>query len=137
MIGPGFHLTAILAQPLSWLQNYVPQLSAAMRNLAIYLAAVATLHPTLAARYGAHFRDLLAFPKYEVQFLNDLPIAAADAARLQELGLDQEQEYMGWHPATGQDRRVGDGSESSARVRLAAFECTELIPGRTAWTSYP
>lgn len=87
-----------------------------MRNLAIYLSALAVLHPALAVRHSAHFRDLLAFPKYEVQFLNDLPISSSDAISCQETGLHDEAEYLVLHPELQRSTKIGDGSTAATHV---------------------
>jgi hypothetical protein len=85
----------------------------AMRNLAIYLSALSVLSPpTSALRHGAsQLRDVLAFPKYEVQFLNDLPLAESDARRCRSLGIEREEEWMGLRAPFVDGRRLGDGNE--------------------------
>lgn len=85
-----------------------------MRNLAIYLSALSALHPTLGIRHGSsQLRDLEAFPKFEVQFLNHLPVAESDAARCESLGLGREEEWSGLRvPGEGR-KRVGGGSDDT------------------------
>lgn len=83
-----------------------------MRNLYIYLSALSSLSAGVyGLRHGAsQLRDLLAFPKYEIQFLNDLPLAESDAAKCRSLGISSLDEWLGVRaPAMG-ERRLGDGS---------------------------
>lgn len=85
-----------------------------MRYLLIYLSALSSLHTGVAIRHGSSpLRDLQAFPKYEVQFLNHLPLASSDAERCQSLGLDREEDWLGHRPGRHDRRRVGDGSDNS------------------------
>ncbi|WVQ83188.1 hypothetical protein IAT38_005327 [Cryptococcus sp. DSM 104549] len=94
------------------------------RNLFIYLSALAALTaPSLSLRHGAHqLRDLYAYPKYQVQFHNELPIAASDAERCKEVGVYSEEEWMVLRPGGGERRRLGDGKDVSQQDQL------ELIP---------
>jgi len=90
-----------------------------MRNLAIYLSAISVLHGSSALRHGAsQIRDLLAFPKYQVQFLNNLPLSASDAERCDTLGIQTEDEFLGLHPSLSERRRVGDGVTDPSHVSL-------------------
>ena len=86
-----------------------------MRNLHIYLQALAVLYGAsevhALGHRSSHFRDLQAFPKYEVQFLNHLPIAESDAKRCMSAGIEVEDEWMALRaPHVGQ-QRLGDGGE--------------------------
>jgi protein OS-9 len=83
-----------------------------MRNLGIYLSALATLSPALGVKHGAaQFRDLLAYPKYDVQFLNDLPISSGDAGRAETLGVETEDEWTRLHLDLHERKRLSDGSD--------------------------
>ena len=88
-----------------------------MRKLAIYVSALLSLSYTASSsRHGAQLRDLQAFPKYEVIFLNDLPLSSSDA-ELVKAGLDSSEDFLGLHVtashSTGSSRRrLGDGSDS-------------------------
>ncbi len=87
-----------------------------MRYLTIYLYALAFLSPSAssAIRPGAsQLRDLAAFPKYEVQFLNNLPLAASDADRCQTFGIEREEQFLGLRIALGERRRLSDGTEQT------------------------
>jgi protein OS-9 len=86
-----------------------------MRNLIIYLSALGTLSPTLAISHGAaQLRDLLAYPKYDVQFLNDLPLSHSDADRAERLGVETENEWLDLRLFTPDRRRLGDGNQVEA-----------------------
>ncbi|OWZ66435.1 hypothetical protein AYX14_05909 [Cryptococcus neoformans] len=75
------------------------------------------LLPALAIRSGPHqLRDLYTYPKYQVQFLNDLPVSASDAKRMKEVGVGSEIEWLDMRPG---DRSLEDGTK---REKL------ELIP---------
>lgn len=65
-----------------------------MRNLFIYLTALSELSSSLALRHGSHqLRDLLAFPKYQVDYLNELPLSTSDAKACLREGIDLEEEF--------------------------------------------
>lgn len=84
-----------------------------MRNLHIYLSALATLYGSgvQAGHRSSHFRDLQACPKFEIQFLNQLPISESDAKRCLEAGVQVEDEWMALRaPRVGQ-QRLGDGGD--------------------------
>ena len=84
-----------------------------MRNLVIYLSALGTLSPALAISHGAaQLRDLLAYPKYDVQFMNDLPLSTSDADRAKTLGIETEIEWLDLRLASQDQRRLGDGSQA-------------------------
>ena len=88
-----------------------------MRNLIIYLSALVSLNPSGALRSGSsQLRDLAAFPKYEVQFLNDLPLAASDADRCQTLGIEQEDDFLGLRIFLTERRRLSDGTDVPSQV---------------------
>lgn len=92
---------------------FIYSTSNSMRNLQIYLSALIALHGSgvHAGHRSSHFRDLQAFPKYEVQFLNQLPIAESDAKRCLDAGVEQEEEWMALRvPHVGQ-KRLGDGGD--------------------------
>lgn len=103
-----------------------------MRNLAIYLAGLAVLSGPSAALgpASASFRDLLAYPKYEVLFLNDLPIAESDARRLRggepggtssTGGLDHEDDWWSLRVPRRPEKRLGDGQgKTSENVSFGA-----------------
>lgn len=116
-----------------------------MRNLAIYLAGLAALSGPSAALgpASASFRDLLAYPKYEVLFLNDLPIAESDARRLrgggaadgsssEAGGIDHEEDWWSLKVPRRAERRLGDGrGNSSENVRIVKNYGVVLIAPRT------
>jgi protein OS-9 len=85
-----------------------------MRYLHIYLSALATLspYPSLAIRNTAsQLRDLFAYPKYEIQFLNHLPLTRSDAERCHSLGIQREDEFLDLRLSALDRKRVGDGTE--------------------------
>lgn len=84
-----------------------------MRNLYIFLSAVSSLTSSTAAlRHSTHqLRDLFAFPKYEVDFLNDLPLSSSDASRAKSLGVENEEEWLR-KSFQVERKRLGDGSEA-------------------------
>ena len=84
----------------------------AMRNLFIYISALTVLSDSvLSLKHGnAQLRDLLAYPKYDVQFLNDLPISSSDAGRAKSLGVEREDEWISPRFNPGERRRLSDGS---------------------------
>jgi protein OS-9 len=90
-----------------------------MCKVVFCLSVLASLSPSLGLRHGSsQLRDLLAFPKYEVQFLNDLPLAESDASRCRSLGIEREEEWLGLRAPFMDGRRLGDGSEAvSSDVR--------------------
>lgn len=100
-----------------------------MRNLIIYLSALSSLSSSSAIRHGAsQLRDILAFPKYEVQFLNDLPLAASDAERCGNLGIEREDEFLTGRLDIRERKRIGDGGEDPVPVsKLLQSLCCELI----------
>jgi hypothetical protein len=65
-----------------------------MRNLSIYLSALAALLPSNALRHGSHqLRDLLAFPKYQIDYLNELPLSSSDAKACLRDGVEFESDF--------------------------------------------
>lgn len=82
-----------------------------MRNLIIYLGALSALSSTSSAvRHGAaQLRDLLAYPKYEVQFLNDLPVSVSDADKAKSLGVEREDEWLHLRLGLHDRKRLSDG----------------------------
>ena len=104
-----------------------------MRHLAIYVSALASLYPSLALRHGsAQLRDLVAFPKYEIQFLNDLPLMASDASRCRSLGIEQEDDFLGLRIVLAERRRLSDGVDVPSPVSIGnrSAELTETGPAR-------
>lgn len=93
-----------------------------MRNLAIYLAALATLSPGLGLRHGSRqLRDLLAFPKYQIDFLNDLPLSASDADRCKAVGVEVEDEFT---QVRFEGRKgLGEGDGGRAKVGCEVYGC--------------
>jgi protein OS-9 len=92
-----------------------------MRNLLIYLSALSSLSPVFGFRHGAaQLRDLLAYPKYDVQFLNDLPVSASDAERAKSLGVEREEEWLSLFLSLGSRRRLSDGGETAASAVSAS-----------------
>ena len=88
-----------------------------MRNLIIYISALCVLAEGHAFDHGAaQLRDLLAHPKYEVQFLNDLPVSQSDADRANTLGLEREEEWLDLRLSLDR-QRVGDGMSVPSEVR--------------------
>ena len=59
----------------------------------------------------------MAFPKYEIQFLNDLPLAASDADQCHNLGIETEDEFLGLKLSLSERRRLGDGTDVTPQVR--------------------
>ncbi|WWC59607.1 uncharacterized protein I303_102165 [Kwoniella dejecticola CBS 10117] len=85
------------------------------RNLLIYLCALSSLSSTSSLRQGGNqLRDLYAYPKYEVQFLNDLPLSQSDAERVKSLGLGNEQDWLQGNLGGSSGRRLSDGNEEAA-----------------------
>ena len=107
-----------------------------MRYLAIYISALASLYPSHALRHGsAQLRDLVAFPKYEVQFLNDLPLMASDASRCRSQGIEQEDDFLGLRVVLTERRRLSDGTDVPSPVshgiqfaELTEKDRLDLIP---------
>lgn len=65
-----------------------------MRNLIIYLSALSNLPASQALRHGSHqLRDLLAFPKYQIDYLNELPLSSSDAKAVLREGIEVESEF--------------------------------------------
>lgn len=90
-------------------------------SVLLYLHLLPLL-PALAIGSGPHqLRDLYAYPKYQVQFLNDLPVSASDAKRIREVGVGSEIEWLDMRPG---DRRLEDGTK---RVRMLYHDLKEPI----------
>lgn len=83
-----------------------------MRNLLIYLSALTSLStPVLGLRHGSRqLRDMLAFPKYQVEFMNELPLSHSDAERCRAMGVEDEDEFTKVR-FEGRDRRAISESE--------------------------
>lgn len=87
-----------------------------MRNLFIYLSALNALSPVFGLRHGtAQLRDLLAYPKYEVQFLNDLPISTTDAEKARSIGIEREDEWFSLHLGIAGTKRLSNGTQPLSR----------------------
>lgn len=72
------------------------------------------LLPALAIRSGPHqLRDLYAYPKYQIQFLNDLPVSASDAKRIKEGGIGSEIEWLDMRPG---DKSLEDGTKRACML---------------------
>lgn len=72
------------------------------------------LLPALAIRTGPHqLRDLYAYPKYQIQFLNDLPVSASDAKRIKEGGIGSEIEWLDMRPG---DKSLEDGTKRACML---------------------
>ncbi|ODN79542.1 hypothetical protein L202_03499 [Cryptococcus amylolentus CBS 6039] len=72
--------------------------------------ALLLLLPPLALAFTQgphHLRDLYAYPKYQVQFLNDYPISESVAKLVREVGLGSQSEWEQLIPGGG--KRLGDG----------------------------
>ncbi|OCF77071.1 hypothetical protein I204_02780 [Kwoniella mangroviensis CBS 8886] len=107
------------------------------RNLLIYLFALSSLSSSsLAFRHGQNqLRDLYAYPKYEIQFLNDLPLSKSDAERCQSLGLDGEGDWLEAKAGDGR-RRLGDGNEVG-KDHLELIPMNFAHPSEPSGTPYP
>lgn len=83
-----------------------------MRNLSIYLSALLVLSsPVHGLRHGSRqLRDQLAFPKYQVDFLNDLPLSQSDAERCRAVGVEAEDEFT--HARFAGRKRLGEGDDA-------------------------
>ncbi|WVN89339.1 uncharacterized protein L203_104562 [Cryptococcus depauperatus CBS 7841] len=89
-----------------------------MYHLALCALASIPL-PAFSLRHGPHqLRDPYAYPKYQVQFLNDLPVSKSDANLAMEVGIKIEDEWL--------DKRVGRGLEGGD-IKLKE-ERLELLP---------
>lgn len=92
-----------------------------MRNLSIYLSALATLLPSNALRHGSHqLRDLLAFPKYQIDYLNELPLSSSDAKACLREGIEYESDFTqtrfeGRKHVSGNDSRGEEGVKVSLK----------------------
>lgn len=95
-----------------------------MSHLAIYLLALAALSPARPAlALGGGLQDLAAYPKYQVDFLNDLPLAESDAAEIRKFGLTHEDQFLDLHPGS-------EGSErGAAKPARGAIEGGEAEGG--------
>ena len=84
-----------------------------MRHVLIYSSALTALASTSVAikHEAAQLRDLLSYPKYEIQFLNDLPLSTSDADRAKRKGVEREDEWFALRFSDARDR-LSDGSET-------------------------
>lgn len=111
-----------------------------MSHLAIYLLALAALspaQPALAALHaGGGLQDLAAYPKYQVEFLNDLPLSQSDADAIRQRGLTHEDEFKDLHPralgtidgADGDERKDGEEKEPPAETEGGPNDRIGLMP---------
>lgn len=108
------HHDATLDELWNDIRHHLPLIpSSSMRNLHIYLTALSVLlQPALSLRHGSRqLRDMLAFPKYQVEFMNELPLSHSDAERCKAMGVEDEDEFT--HVRfEGRDRRAIGHSES-------------------------
>ena len=82
-----------------------------MRELAIYLWALGSLSSTYGLSHGsAQLRDMLAYPKYQVSFLNHLPVSVSDAAKARAIGIEKEEEWLSQRLSLPEERTLSDGS---------------------------
>jgi hypothetical protein len=97
-----------------------------MRNLSIYLSALATLLPSNALRHGSHqLRDLLAFPKYQIDYLNELPLSSSDAKACLREGVENESEFTQTR-FEGRKHVSGNDSQEEEGVKVS-LECDEEL----------
>ncbi|ORX33983.1 hypothetical protein BD324DRAFT_605342 [Kockovaella imperatae] len=105
-----------------------------MRNLVIYLSALTALSSHAYKHEAAQLRDLLAYPKYEIQFLNDLPISWSDADRVEKEGLERAEE---WSELRLKERKeLGDGSDVPLKDRLEIIPMTFTPAGSDSAAEY-
>jgi protein OS-9 len=95
-----------------------------MSHLAIYLLALAALRP--ASALGVGLQDLASLPKYQVDFLNDLPLAESDAAAIRKHGLSHEDQFLALHPGRQPERSTIEGRDSEESTDLLTTD--ELTP---------
>ncbi|WWC68090.1 uncharacterized protein I206_102009 [Kwoniella pini CBS 10737] len=109
------------------------------RNLVIYLCALSSLSSTFALRQGHNqLRDLYAYPKYEVQFLNDLPLSHSDAERVKSLGVENENDWLRAKVEHEGGKRLSDGSEDlSTKNNLEIIPMNFAHPSEESGTPYP
>ena len=120
---------------LTHLSNHF--LCTAMRNLVIYLSALTTLLPSNALRHGSHqLRDLLAFPKYQIDYLNELPLSSSDAKACLRDGVEFESDFTqtrfeGRKHVSGNDTK----GEQGAKVSLEFDEELMVVGNSTHETT--
>ncbi|RXK40925.1 hypothetical protein M231_01773 [Tremella mesenterica] len=91
-----------------------------MRNLDIYLKGLLALGLTVnGLKSRANLRDLHAFPKYAVEFLNHAPLASTDADLIRS-GVPSESIFL--EPRVSSGRHLSDGRDVIEEDRL------EVIP---------
>lgn len=95
-----------------------------MSYLAIYLLALASQAQALAPNGG--LQDLAAFPKYQVEFLNHLPLSASDAAIVKRLGMAHEDEFLQLHPRRD---TIDGGEEPTQEVEVPLVPLQYTPPG--------
>ncbi|WVQ75899.1 hypothetical protein IAR50_005534 [Cryptococcus sp. DSM 104548] len=85
-------------------------------------------HLALAFTHGPHhLRDLYAYPKYQVQFLNDYPISESVAKVVREVGLGSQAEWEELKPGGG--KRLGDGPTDRLDLIPMNFSPRDADPG--------
>lgn len=107
-----------------------------MRNLIIYLSALTSLSitPVLGLRHGSRqLRDMLAFPKYQVEFLNELPLSQSDAERCRAMGVEDEDDFTKVR-FEGTDRRSIGDRDSSSGLGGSDSTASAASPGSTERT---
>ncbi|WVQ98169.1 hypothetical protein IAU59_005291 [Kwoniella sp. CBS 9459] len=93
------------------MEHTYPNRYTALHILALSALALSATTSANALRHGAHqLRDLYAYPKYEVQFLNDLPLSKSDAERFTSAGVG---DIGDWLRARSGDRSTGLGTGAS------------------------
>jgi len=96
-----------------------------MRTTLALAALAGTATAMRPANPGGGLQDLAAYPKYEVVFLNDYPLAESDAARCRAEGLVNDDDFLEIRPrsrvaieAEAANRRIEAGeSESEAEAK--------------------
>jgi len=90
-----------------------------MRNLVIYLTALSALSSSFALRHGSHqLRDLLAFPKYQIDYLNELPLSASDAKACLREGVELESDFTQTR-FEGRNHVAGNETQEEERVKVS------------------
>jgi hypothetical protein len=98
-----------------------------MRNLSIYLSALAIVLPSNALRHGSHqLRDLLAFPKYQIDYLNELPLSSSDAKACLRDGVEYESDFTQTR-FEGRKHVSGNDSQGEEGVKVSLESDEELM----------
>lgn len=96
-----------------------------MSHLAIYLLGLATLS---ARASHSGLQDLAAFPKYEVYFLPDLPIAQSDASRCRRTGLAHDDDWLELRPKSRALDAGDSGKDDGENVSFDAPTTVQFMP---------